>query len=283
MVTRQYSEADVKEMTKAEEILRDAGFNLDLTSEGGKRNGDRIMAYFDANLHIAITVTSVISLVNEGQEWFWLSTAQREYNKIYAEDPARAQQLEQWFVVQTDLVRDGDEGLENRSTLLNELRGRPINHLTIYEAINRIQHSGTSRFNPRRRPLVFVASPPQRDPRSHATTDATTDYKPGRLFEKGEVNKSPQDYAAENRRAAEQADREMNPEKYAKTTPAAQPDAWQFVAKSLLDKGIYHSQREALQGYYQRAEKGELSWREAASAMQELVNSFKRLIPTAKF
>lgn len=86
--------------------------------------------------------------------------AQARYRKVAAEDPARANQLNQWFQspANTSLVKDGDDGLENQAVLLAELRGRDITPLTVQDAIGRASFKTG---------LHFVPSPRPVDPRQH--------------------------------------------------------------------------------------------------------------------
>jgi hypothetical protein len=89
------------------------------------------------------------------------SEARIEWERVAASTPSSVvQEFGNWFDnVQSILVKDGDDGYRNASTLLTELRGRPINPETIHQALGRIS------YNANRRQLVYVPQAKKVDPR----------------------------------------------------------------------------------------------------------------------
>jgi hypothetical protein len=220
---RQYTEQDIAALTQAETALRDAGMDID-----NPKCIELISGYLQANPKIPVTYENVIQFVHANNTQFiWLSAAHRELNKIVGEDPAAAQKFATWFNVQTQLVKTGDEGFENSSLLLTELRGRDAGDRDrIQEAIGRISYRGG-------RQLHFAQSTRTTvNPRSHAPADD------GQPFLGRGVNKSPLDYRREMNEAAEK----NNP------TAPAPTSSVQAAAKAEAEslKGNTHSETEQL-------------------------------------
>src|SRR5450631_1301428 len=218
---RQYTEQDIAALTQVETALRDAGMDID-----NPKCIYLISDYLQANPQIPVTYENVIAFVNANNTQFvWLSAAQREYNKVAAENPSAAHQFATWFNVQTQLVKTGDEGFINSALLLAELRGRDAGDRDrIREAIGRIGYRGG-------RQLTFVPTSQKRDPRSHTATDD------GKGFLHG-ANKSPLDYRREMNEAAE------------KNNPAAPPtSSVEAAAKAQAGslRGNTHSETEMIQ------------------------------------
>jgi hypothetical protein len=94
------------------------------------------------------------------------SAARLEAERVAKENPHAVDKFAQWFDNQSVLVREGDEGFHNFSVLLEELRGRDITEQNIYNAMTRINSSGSSRFSPQRKELYYIPETRKRvDPR----------------------------------------------------------------------------------------------------------------------
>ncbi len=167
-----------------------------MTEQGLQRNGDLLHEYFQTNLGVPITVANIFKAIeSRKQDYKWFSAAESEYHRVAAENPAAATKLSEWFATQGKpgmLVNTGDDGHENFSILLAELRGREVNQTTIQQAIGRIAFNG-------RRQLYVVPTPRALSPAAQADPN----HKRG-VFIEG-ANKTPADYKAEQEAAAAKA------------------------------------------------------------------------------
>src|SRR6266436_1915034 len=238
----------------------------------GKQNGELIGTYVAITRGVDITPENLQTALGVLRDRVVLYTpAQSEYRKVALENTDAANKLNQWFQTQNILVKDGDTGFRNETSLLIELRGRSVTTDEIFKAIERIQGAGQSRFSKGKRPLVFVPSQKRVDPRQQPVDE---NQKPGQFLDMKQVNKSPRDYAAEGAAATKVA--HPTPAK-----PTGPVDAWEAIARSMLGAGRSHGQNESLQRIFDKGASGELSWRQAASQMGELKKSFNTLFSTA--
>src|SRR6266853_1248029 len=108
---REFTESEAQQIYEAEKGLRDAG--LDVDHEHAEQNANLILNYFQQNPHVSVTVASIYTFVEVNKTQFkWLSPAQREYDKVAAENPQAAQQLADWLAKQGKpgtLVNSGEE------------------------------------------------------------------------------------------------------------------------------------------------------------------------------
>jgi len=195
-MSRTYTTKDIEQFNKAGEQLRANGFD-EFTAEGTEHNADLLDAYFQQNLTVPVTIPNIYKAIEaQKTSYKWLSPAQVEYHRVASENPAEAStKLTAWFATQGKpgtLVNSGDEGHENFSILLTELRGREVNPTTIQQAIGRIAFNG-------RRQLHVVPTPRALSPAAQADPN----HKPG-VFIQG-ANKTPADYKAEQDQAAAKA------------------------------------------------------------------------------
>jgi hypothetical protein len=160
---RIYSEQDMQEVTKGEELLRAKGLN-----ESNERIVDLLDKHFQANRALPVTATAISQLIQAQPGLKWLSPAELEFRRIAAENPAAAEKLAAWFATQGrpgTLEATGDLYFLNASNLLQELRGREVTAETIAAAIGRIG-APASRFDTRKRtPLHYVPESRPVDPR----------------------------------------------------------------------------------------------------------------------
>ena len=187
---RVFTEQEMQSIFEAEKILREKGLLVD--DADGKalvdHNAERFQAYFDLNKSIPVTVQAVLEACElMRNQLHWLSPIQQDHRKIASENPAAAQAVANWLQTQKQLVKSGDEGLQNQFTLLTELRGRDVTSVSIQQAVGRAAYSG--------RPLHYTPAPPRTDPRQHK--DDGKGFAP-----KSESNLTVREHA---RRAAEAA------------------------------------------------------------------------------
>jgi hypothetical protein len=166
-MNRVFTEKEISEIQAAEAVLRDSG--LDVDHEHANHNANIIMDYFEKNPQMPVTVQSIRAVVDSQKTSFvWRTPAQREYDKIAAENPTAAAQLANWFATQGrpgTLENTGDFYFQNSSNLLQELRGREVTTETIAAAIGRIG-APASRFDTRKRPpLHYLPESRPMDPR----------------------------------------------------------------------------------------------------------------------
>jgi hypothetical protein len=261
---RTFTEKEALEIYEAEKGLREAGFDVD--HEGSNHNATLIMDHFEKNAGVPVTVASIYALVNQRPNDFkWRTPAQREYDKIAAENPAAAQQLAAWLATQGkagQLVNTGDEAFVNSSLLLIELRGRTVDSQRIHEAMGRIS------YRPGRQ-LHWIPLPRTVDPRQHKDDGSG-------FLSKKDVNKSPLDY----KREADAAYANPVP---TPTNPTGPVDEWETIARSYLGSGGSHGRNANLQSVFDRGVSGELSWRQVAMQMGQLKKSYSALLPTARY
>src|SRR5579862_2786329 len=173
-MVREFTQEDLNQYEQALNELRASGFATDAHhGDGATTNGQIIVKYFQDNPTIPVTKANVTAMVEHNRKLFsWLSKAEQEIDKFFAESPNETRQLHQWLSSQA-----GKPGMlavtnNNLAILLAELRGRPITHETIQQALGRIM------FRPNK--LEWVPEP-RRVNAMQKSVDP--DHKPGRLFE----------------------------------------------------------------------------------------------------
>ena len=250
---RQFTEAEFQEIAKAEGGLRHVGFDVD--HEGANHNGNLVLQYFQANPTVPVTVANIYGYIEKNKAQFiWRTQAQMEYDKLERENPAAATAVANWLTtqgrVEGQLVNVGDQGFENASLLLVELRGRNVNPTTIYQAIGRLNHRVG-------RNLHFVPKP---------SKQVEPGYKPGRFIE--DANISPGEYARRTRIALEE--KRESPATISKREQAAAMSE----AESL--RGWSHSENAQLSRIFVTDEKTrEIDWVATRNARLKLQKTFE--------
>jgi hypothetical protein len=169
-MARLFNDVEQKQIFEAEKGLREAGLDVDF--EYAEKNANLILNHFEQNPRIPVTVESIYKFIEQRKNDFvWRTPAQRDYDKVAAENPAAAQQVAEWLVQHGGrpgaLIHTGDQGFQNSWNILEEIRGREINDQTIREAIGRIE-APVSKFATRKRPALHrVPTPRPVDPRQH--------------------------------------------------------------------------------------------------------------------
>jgi hypothetical protein len=129
--------------------------------EVGLANGTLIGEYLINTWEVDLTPETLkVALEKLRDRLTFYSEAQAKYKQVAQEDPERANALLHWLQGpgNTSLVKEGEEALQNQSTLLVELRGREITPKNIQDAIGRAAH---------KRGLYFTQTPRHVDPRQH--------------------------------------------------------------------------------------------------------------------
>jgi hypothetical protein len=242
---RQFTEAEFKEIAKAEDGLRHVGFDVD--HGGANHNGNLVLQYFQVNPTVPLTVANIYGYIEKNRDQFiWRTQAQMEYDKLERENPAAATQLANWLATQGrvgQLVNAGDQAFENASLLLTELRGRDVNPTTIFQAIGRL----SCRVG---RNLHFVQKPSKEVP---------DNYKPGMFIEPSKPLWK-QDRDLREREAAEK-------NQASKPQLNAEQQRWKQLADEKLGSYRSHSQKEAYRKAYDDALASTNSYRAAFEAV----------------
>jgi hypothetical protein len=268
-MAREFTQSEAQQIYEAEKGLRESG--LDVDHEHAKDNANLILDYFGKN-PIPVTVASIYAFVEKNKNQFvWRTPAQREYDKIAAQNPQAAQQLAAWLDTQGkagQLANQGDDAYANLTLLLTELRNRRENASSkaIQDAINRIQ-------NRPGRKLHYVEAPRRSQPVSVAAKndDSNSTNWLGR-----DMIKNP-DGSYRNKTATEQRqDMEAAEKAKAQTTPTQhEPDAWEGLCQQLLNYGTHHSQRAAMRETYERGVQRGMSFREIYSELTSLKKQYE--------
>jgi len=241
-------------------------------SPAGLKNGNEIGTYVAITLAVDFAPENLKTALGVLRDRIVFYTpAQIEYRSAALENADAANKLNDWLEIQNILVKDGDTGFQNQTSILKELRGRSVTTDEIHRAIQRIQSSGQSKYSAGKRPLVFVPVQRKVDPRQQPTDP---NHKPGQFIT--DANKSPRDHARERQEAAERA----NP---TPAKPSGPVDAWETIARNHLGSGRTHGQRDSLKSVFDKEVSGEMSWRLVATEMGELKKSFNTLFSTARF
>jgi hypothetical protein len=200
MVTRrEYTAQEIEQVNVAEQQLRARGLD-----EGSERVVDVLDGYYQANRAISVTAEAIVKLLEAQPGLKWLGPAELEYRRVAAENPAAAQQLANWFATQKALVKEGNQGFENQSSILQELRGRAVTPETIQSAIALVG-APVSRFHAARRPLHFVQAPRRTVPISrHALADDGKPFLGEHVNEPAWVKRSRERSEREAKEAANQ-------------------------------------------------------------------------------
>lgn len=258
---REFTEQEQQQIFEAERELRESG--LDVDHENATHNANLILNYFDRNLNLPVTKASIYKFIEANKQQFaWLSSARREYEKVAASNPTAAAALTNWLQTQKKLVNTGDEGFENASLILGALQGREATWQNISHAEDRILH------NPGRQ-LVYIAQPRRTEPVSAAAkADDGTPFLSGNLVKNADGSfrsKTP----AEQARDREAAERQSQP------TRQAEPDAWETLCIQLCNYGSRHSQKAAMKETFDRGVANGKSFREIYGEMNQLRKQYE--------
>ena len=245
MIDRIYTAQDGEQMNQAEAQLRANGLN-----DSEERIVGVIDAFYTANRGVPVTEAGIIKLIEATPGLQWASQAELEYRKIAAENPAAAAQLGTWFVNQKQLAQTGDEGFQNASSILQELRGRAVTQETIQAAIASIA-APVTRFHAARRQLHFVQTQRRTEPVSRAAKDSPGTDSTNWL---GDMVKTPDGSYRSKTVHEQRKDREAAEAANAQpqTSTLDQSEAsWKAMADTLLQDGT-HSQQARVRAVYDR-------------------------------
>jgi len=146
-MAREFTPNELKAWSDVESTLAAKG--LVCYEQDGKEesnwNADRIIAYYEKNPTIEMTVRSITEAVEQMKDQLkWLSQAEREYNRVYRA-LTKDQQNEfgaWWFTAGKKYVEtDGDHGFENATKILNWMRGRTFSNQNFDLAVSNLSAS----------------------------------------------------------------------------------------------------------------------------------------------
>ena len=223
-MSRQFTEQEVQAANQAEQQLRAQGLILEVGKEDAAHNSERIVAYFELNKNVPLTVETLLSAVQQMKDQMkWKSGPQMAYEKEYNQlTKAQQDQFGSWWYQKKNvLVLDNDEGYENAAKILTWCRGRNFEARTFDLAVSNLAGS---------RGLNFVRESSFRGGK-HSGSDAS-------FMKKSEVNLSVRDHAS--RRAADAA--------AASGTKPSSPD-YRALAESITT-GRTHSDSLRIQRFY---------------------------------
>jgi hypothetical protein len=211
----------------------------------GEQNVLAIGDYLIDTWKVGITADTLkIALEKLGDRIVLYSEVEARYRKIAAENLAKANQLHAWLhgPGNTSLVKDGDQGFENQTALLVELKGREISSREIQNAIGRLSFKSGLHFVPAPRPV---------DSRQH--TDDGRGFMP-----KDSVNLTTRDHArlAAEARAAASGNK-----------PPATTD-YRSLAEAV--KGPTHSKTEQIQRAFVTGDRGVIDWEKTYIARRKM-------------
>jgi hypothetical protein len=248
------------EIEAFQKFALERGIKLD--GEEGVRNGS-VLGGAIISADQDITPASLAAAFEQVRDQLTLkSAAEREYDSVVAANPVAAQQFATWFENQKLLVNTGNEGFQNASGILRELRGREITNQTITAAIASIG-APASRFHAARRQLHFVPSKPIENPKNHALRPEEPKPTSQVKYVHGRKNHA------------------TDPASYPTTEttkPSVAPSAWETISKNLLGSGNSHGRNQALQDLFDRGVGGTLPWTAVYQEMTQLKKSWSRVL-----
>ena len=265
---REFTQSEAQQIYEAEKGLREAG--LDVDHEHAKDNANLILDYFGKN-PIPVTVQSIYTFVEKNKSQFiWRTPAQRDYDKIAAQNPQAAENLVAWLNTQGrpgQLASSGDDAYENLTLLLAEISGRreDVSSKTLQDGINRIQ-------NRPGRKLRIVEAPRRTEPVSRAAkADDGTRFLGEDLVQNADGSfrsKTPAEQRAD-REAAENAKQTQTA-----TALSASDQQWRSLALDACGYGTHSEQAQIRQVFDQY--KDTTSWREVYDRVNQTRNTLKR-------
>jgi hypothetical protein len=240
---RQYTQEEHQIFLQAVTAMEQNGY------VDNEHNGRLIFGYFDSNPSVQVSLAAVYDFVERNKAQFqWLTPIELEYRKAATDNPQAAQIVSEWMRGQRQLVNFGQEGLQNQTTLIIELRGRSVTNETIQQAIGRALYS--------HKPIHRVPPPIQVDPRQH-TGDS-------HFMSKDEVNLS----QADRMRKANAATTAAEP------APVEPPDAHRMECEQMM-RGGTHGFQAAAKSIADNGRVQGLSWREISRKIKELQKMYE--------
>ena len=245
---RQYTPQETQAITDAEKLLRGQGLVVDNdgNDDSAKNNANQIIAYFESNRHIPISVQTILAAVEALRpKLVWKSKAQidyeTEYNKLSTADQNSFGAW--WFLPSTKktILIEGDEGFSNAAKILRWMKGKPFSARNFDLAVSNLASSHGS--------LYWASTPKQADPRQHQ--DDGRGFMP-----KSETNLSARDHS---RRAADAA---------ASGTNAPTTD---YRAAAEAVKGSTHGETERLNKMFvMKPGSSEIDWQATNAARRRV-------------
>jgi|SRR5579872_3833493 len=245
---RVFTTEEQLEILKAEEQIRANGVIVDDVDgkEQVDHNAERIMAFFDLNKTIPVTVQTVLTAVQQMKEQLhWKSAAQIEYDKLYSEltEDQQNQFGSWWFKQRNTLILDDDLGFENAAQIIAWMKGKKFDARGLDLAVSNL--AGSSR-----RPLHWAATREQ-------TSSGRPGHAPSGAFApKSDTNLTARDKARLTQEAAAKAS--------GKSTPTPSTD-YRALAEAIT-KGRTRLERL----YVTRPGTSEILWQETYEARRRM-------------
>jgi hypothetical protein len=256
---RQFTEFESQQFIEAVKVMRSRGLIVDDNDgkESVDHNAERILAFYDLNKTVAVSVQSVLDACEQMRDqMYWKSAAQIEYEKAYSvltqsqKDAFGAW----WFSPSTKktIVINGEEGFSNAAKILQWMRGKSFSARNFDLAVSNLASSHGS--------LHWAPTPQRTDPRQHSGDTS--------FMKKSETNLTARDHAA--RRAADAAATSGKP------APTPTPD-YKALAESITT-GRTHSDSLRLQKMFvmKRDNPTEIDWEQTAYKRQRLADGKAR-------
>jgi hypothetical protein len=263
-MSREYTQQELQQIIEAENILRTRGLIVD--DKDGKElaahNAERIAAYFDLNLQTPIDVATLLKACDDMRDqMYWKSAAQMEADEVISHlKPDQAQIALGWFKRQTRIVTEGDEGYKNVAEVIGWLIARKyaITEQGLQTALTNVQAT--------RGTITWKEAPKQESQGRPGHKDDGSGFlrdEKNPRYRNGKINHAYQE-----------------PGKQEAPKNNTSVDAWESLAKQLLNRGT-HSQQAAFRATYDHAVAQGKSWREIYAEMNKLRASYERVVPRA--
>src|SRR5882762_4504768 len=147
-MNREFSQQEEQIVLQAVEQLRAEGLivnDVDGTTEVN-HNAERIMAFFDLNLTIPVTVKTVLEACQQMKNQMkWKSRLQMEYEQLYNQLTKDQQdQFGGWwhsFSTKNTIVTEGEQGYQNAVSVLKWSKGRSLDSRTLDLAVSNLLQS----------------------------------------------------------------------------------------------------------------------------------------------
>lgn len=257
MLKRQISQSEIEALQLADAELR--GLGMRTTDQ---KNIEVLADYLNQHPEIPLTRDRIVEIcmtVLKSQLSF-KSPAEQLYDAAASGRTDSQLTTFHHLLAGSDLVNTGDEGFANSAKILNELRGREVNHDTFYQAVGRLNYKPGER-------LHYKPHQPAVNPRSHKSD--------GEPF-LGHVNESRYQKLSRERREREETERKAHQQ----PSDGRDGGGWRLACEAKL-RGGPHSQQAEMQQALERGVSQGLSYLEIYKTLERIEQSRQRLISRA--
>ena len=251
--------------TTQEEISAFSAFFQENPEYDSTENGDELVAYLHGAWRVEINAESLAvakTKLADAGVLKPISVAVRKLRAVTSNFPKEhLDAFTTWFGKQTVLVHsDDDQGRENATNLLEQLRGRPFSEKAAWDAMGRAQYSGKT--------LHFKPGPDV--DRSVVNGRINHAARPSEPFMPKSEVRSSLDNSYENNPLRHKADPKSTPEPVLDSTETR----WKQMAQALLRTGNTHGENAELEKCLNDHFGG--SWRRTFEAMNEIKKDHQR-------